>query len=265
MRTLAGSPLRPLALFVLALLWQAAHLAAAISQVEVVAAASNGAGSVAITLGTATTAGELITVHVGTGEASGASPGSTVVDNLGSSYATAWSDHIAYQYNDELFYLANAPSGITSLTITLNNGIVFGGAIVGHYKGAATTAPLDVSSSPTAGSPLASWSSGSVTTTQANELLVGTVIGVPATGSMTLAAGGSWTLDGTLSSADFDGGNGNELANSYQIVSTIQTGIGSAWTDSTGTAYNCAGIATFKAAASTAKACTLSLLGTGPC
>jgi hypothetical protein len=218
----------------------------AISQIEVVAAAGNGANPAVatITFGTATTSGELVVVAA----VFGGNAVAPTVAGCSATFTQVYLTTIASNTTTSLFYAQNVGSGCTTVTVTAPSGNTHGGAIIGHYTGIATSSALDqnggnptVTSSP--------WSSATVTTTQASELLVGSDYAAFVSANCDTTATGSWNQDGTLTTgANFDGNNGSSMAYAHQIVSSIQTNIQNTGTNST-SCNNYAGIATFKAAA----------------
>ena len=219
---------------------------AAITQIEVVGSASNGANPAVttLTLGTSTTSGELIAVVVYVQGNNGNEP--TVTDSASQSYTKAFGTKNG-NVNTLLFYKENSASGVTSVTVTCQTGDDKGGAIMGHYTGVATSGSLDVTANPalSAGTP---WSSPTVTTTQADEVLIGGVSGLRISNNADFAASGSWTQDSKLlSSVNFDGNNGHGMAYAHQIVSSIQTNIANTGTNTLSGVDNWPGIGTFKA------------------
>jgi hypothetical protein len=139
-----------------------------------------------------------------------------------------------------LFYRANAPSGISSVTCTETNGT--GEIYVGHVKGLTNHGTLDQNAVTGAGAFTSTpWNSPAVTTTIGAEYLLGTVGGVFNGANCNPSASGSWTMDAHVN----DGGTGDTSAYSHQIVSAIQTNIQNTGTDA-GTCSHWAGIATFK-------------------
>ena len=218
---------------------------ATINQVEVVSGtflASD--GTIQIKLGTSTTAGELIVVEDAQNDYECTL--TTVTDSAGSVYLPIYSYSLpGSRQLSGAWYLADAPSGITYIEVTKNCGR--GAVFAGHYTGIATSGPLDqytaaanVSTSP--------WNSSPVSTTAANELLIGSVFGLYNGANCNQSASGLWVNDIALTSGAWDGNNGNGAMYSHQIVSTAQTNVEYTGTDS-GACNHYAGIATFKAAA----------------
>lgn len=233
---------------------------AAVTQIEAVSAVSNGAGNITANFGTATNSGELITVAAVTG-LDGNTP-TTVTDNKGDTYAKVYGiTGIRNHYSSNLYYLANAPAGITTITV-MEDGDVSGGVIAAHYMGVATANPLDVFSAPNTAGSATPWVSGAITTNQANELLVGSVFATNGTANCTVAASGNWTQDSLITNGALDGANGGAMAYAHQIVYAIQTNIQDTGTNPAGNCMNYAGIAAFKSA-STGTTSTLTLTNSG--
>lgn len=135
------------------------------------------------------------------------------------------------------WYLPNAPAGITS--ISMNNTAVDNGLCwATEYSGIATVNPLDKTTTQNASA--SPWTSQTVTTTQANELLFGIAFSVNQSGSVTLGVNGSWTL------VNSNPGFTSDALIEEQIVSTIQTGVAATGSSTLGTTD--AWIFTFKAA-----------------
>jgi len=131
--------------------------------------------------------------------------------------------------------------------------IILGVRLSLHYTGIAASSPVDVYSPPNTTGSVSPWASSAVTTTQANDLLVGTADSGAQSGNCSYSASGNWTQDVDITSPpnyNLDGANGNAIAYAHQIVSSIQTNIQNTGTNPTGTCNNYAGIAAFKAAAS---------------
>lgn len=197
-----------------------------------------------VTISTSTAAGEFIVVFLG--EGNGGTAFSSVHDNKGDTYTQVFATSSNSSKNNyTVWYSANVAAGVTSVSSTgptaANVGI-----IAAHYTGLSTT-PLDVFAATTTvvGSP---WASKKVTTTNANELMVGGIFcwgngGGTCTGTAP-AATGNWTLEknGTSTNGDAD-----ILMFEDQIVSSIQTNTSSTGTGAT--TDNLPWIATFEAAA----------------
>jgi hypothetical protein len=122
----------------------------------------------------ATTAGDLLVLSasVYTGATN---PITSVTDSAGNTWTRIGTAHfVSGHYSDgEMWYSANAKP-VT--TVTVHNGSAASVAFVAQeFSGVATTGPLDVSAGTSNTGTAAS--SGSVTTTAANELVVGFVAG----------------------------------------------------------------------------------------
>jgi hypothetical protein len=112
-------------------------------------------------------------------------------------------------------YLANAPAGITSVTMTIDSVNDNGSCSVAEYANVATSSPVDKASSATATSS-STWSSNTITTTNANDLLVGFAVSNSFTAS-NLSLSGSWKL------ATIGSGVGGQSMIGDQIVSSTGT------------------------------------------
>ena len=213
-----------------------------IAQIEVKSGQASGATATA-TFTTSTTVGELIVVIAG-GENGGTMP--TISDSGSQSYTLISSNGaITGGFGYGIWYVQNSASGISS--VSANPGANRAFIMAGHYTGVATASALDQSSGIASGGT-SPWNSAAVTTTTANELLIGGCLALFGTGNANLAASGSWTQDIRLGFGVWDNNGGNDAAYAHQIVSSIQTNIQNTGTNSgAGTAYP--GIVTFKAAA----------------
>jgi hypothetical protein len=198
-------------------------------------------GNSTSTFHTPTTSGELVLVFV----ADAGSNSSTVTDNLNDTYVNEYTTRITGSQFMELWYLANAPSGITSVNVKETTAHL-GAVTATHWTGIATS-PLDTASSPT-GPSSTPWASSPITTSQATELIVGDVYGIYNGVNCAVVPSGSWTNGYTFNPASgWDGANGGGTMYSYQVVSTIQTNVQDTGTDS-GTCNHYAGIVGFEAA-----------------
>ena len=217
----------------------ATSASASISRVAVnTGYSASGNGTVSIT---STTAGNILVVSIGIRDGSNETVPS-VTDNKSDTYSAAWNvgNAAGGNYTTAIFYSANVPSGVTSVTV--NNPAHGAGMVVNvvQYSGVATSSPLDVSSDPghtvTGTSPYAS---GSVTTTQASELLVGYVINLSANDTITGTSGWSAATANTITSSGTTVGTQDRIVSStgsYQNTGTSSSG-----------ALSYVGIATFKA------------------
>ena len=143
---------------------------AAIARVQAVTLNNNSNTSGTITIAP-THAGNLLVVVIGGIQAS-----TSAVSNvrLGSTSLTKAKDSLVSggpQYVS-IWYLANIPSGQT--TVTYTSTAVDNGAVVAEYSGVATTSPLDVTASAVSSNGSTSTlSTGTATSTAANELWIG--------------------------------------------------------------------------------------------
>ncbi len=153
-------------------------------------AAGNSGTSASVTLPVASTAGNLLVLLVDawrnagnvvfTPPANWTQAGATTQDNV---YIGA----TAAQY-----YYANNPGGLTTIAVTLDVAPGAWHIEVLEFSGVATTTPLDVQSIRQQ-SGTTTPSSGSVTTTQSGDLLVGWMSENDVNGAYTLTQPGGWT------------------------------------------------------------------------
>ena len=213
------------------------------SPIETVTATFSGT-TIVLTFGTATTGGELIVFHLATGE-NGNIP-TLVTDNQSQVYTSVYSVNIGGHWRTSLYYVANSASGVTTITITPNSD-THGGAIAQHYKGIATTSPLDKNGGTPASS--SAWSSATTSALSVSgELAIGTCWAEPGTASTSISPSGSWTQDATITTSNaFDGSNGLSMALAHYTVAGT-SGIANTGTNPTGGVgtVDYAGIATFK-------------------
>jgi glucose/arabinose dehydrogenase len=137
----------------------------------------------------ANTAGNLIVVYAIWSNAGSAS----VSDSRGNAYATAaprttWGSN----WSAQVFYAANVAAGANTVTAAFATAVSGWAVVYIHeYSGVATASPVDVSRSATGtGSAM---SSGSATTTNANDLLVG----LGASGAAVTQGATGWTARST--------------------------------------------------------------------
>ena len=98
----------------------------------------------------------------------------SVTDSLGNSYVLAAGPVKGTALTQSIYYAKNILAGSNTVTVTFSKAAVFPDVRILEYKGLSTTAPLDVTAgaSGTSGSN-STVSSGSATTTSANELIFG--------------------------------------------------------------------------------------------
>lgn len=119
--------------------------------------------------------------------------------------------------NSEMYWYrySSVPAGITSFTATYNTTAANLGMAVVEFSSVATSSPLDVAD--TVGNEAAfgtTWSSGAVTTTNANDV----VLGLAWCGFDLLSGSGSWTTGAaSANAAAFN------VVAVYQIVSSTST------------------------------------------
>ena len=128
--------------------------------------------SVLVSYPQAQTAGDLNLVVVGWNDTSATVQ--SVTDSVGNSYALAAGPLTGTALTQSIYYAKNILAASNSVTVTFSKAAASPDVRILEYKGLNTTAPLDVTAgaSGTSGSN-ATVSSGSATTTSANELILG--------------------------------------------------------------------------------------------
>jgi hypothetical protein len=128
--------------------------------------------SVKVSYSQAQTAGDLNLVAVGWNDTSATVQ--SVTDNLGNSYALAAGPLKGTALTQSIYYAKNILAGSNTVTVTFSKAAIFPDVRILEYKGLSTTAPFDVTAgaSGTSGNNIVV-SSGSATTTSANELIFG--------------------------------------------------------------------------------------------
>ena len=131
------------------------------------------ASSVTVTFSQAQVAGDLNVIVVGWNDAT--AQVTSVLDTKGNSYVPAVGPTIQSGTATQVIYyatgIAPAVAGANSVTITFNTAAAYPDIRIAEYSGISQTSPVDVFSA--AQGSGATSSSGSVTTTNANDLLVG--------------------------------------------------------------------------------------------
>lgn len=159
--------------------------------ISLVQKAKSGVGSgtsVTVTLPGGTTAGNMLVAVL----MSDASDTDTFTPPAG------WALAVAHGFNGigaivAVYYLANCSAGSTSFAFTRGSGGFPFSALVAEYSGLATTSPLDKTA--TGDGTSGAGSAGSITTTQADELLI---FAVNFDATATVTAGSSMTLEDSL-------------------------------------------------------------------
>ncbi|HEY7292623.1 MAG TPA: fibronectin type III domain-containing protein [Vicinamibacterales bacterium] len=145
--------------------------------------------SVSVTFSAAQTAGNLDVVVVGWNDA--VSQVQSVVDSQGNVYALAVGPTVRAGFGSQSIYYAKnikpAAAGGNIVTITFDQPAAFADVRIAEYRGLDPANPVDVTAAAQGSSTAAN--SGSVTTTTANDLLVGANL----VSSLTGAAGSSYT------------------------------------------------------------------------
>jgi len=114
-------------------------------------------------------AGDLNVVVVGWNDTT--SSVSSVTDTLGNAYSVAVGPTTASGARQSIYYAKNIKGGSNTVTVNFNQAAAYPDIRVLEYSGASTTSPVDVTASAVGSSTSAS--SGSATTTTANELIFG--------------------------------------------------------------------------------------------
>lgn len=208
------------------------------------ASASTGATSNSVTFPSANATGNLIIVSVGW--LNGGTP--SVSDSRGNTYVSAIGPTASGDPASQIWYAANIAGGTNTVTVCFDpqcnqqwdNSTIS----VFEYSGLATTSVLDVAASNTGSSN--TLDTGSVTTTQPNELIFATGYG---------NSGGTLTADSDYIMEQYSTWAGAHLGVEDRSVSA--TGSYHATFTDTGSWTWVAQIATFKAAASGAPTCGL--------
>ena len=129
--------------------------------------------TVAVTYAAAQTAGNLNVIVVGWNDTTAVVQ--SVVDSRGNVYTLAVGPTVrAGSATQSIYYSANiaaAPANGNTVTVTFAPAAIFADIRIAEYRGIATTSPVDVVAGASGSSATAN--SGAVTTTNANDLLVG--------------------------------------------------------------------------------------------
>jgi hypothetical protein len=156
-------------------------------------------------MGNGSLAGNLVTLRI---TAPHGSTISSIADNKSDSYTLGVSeDSGSGGWVTALYYLPNAPAGITQITVTYSASVADWHGAIEEYSGIATSSPADGTCGNTSSTVACS---AAITTTGNNDLVVASMIGLGSsiyTNTMgTIAAGGSFSLD----SADTQASDGDE-------------------------------------------------------
>lgn len=118
-----------------------------------------------------------------------------------------------------VYYFAGSAAGITTVTGKESAGAGQGTMWVLHATGMATSSPVDQFATFNVGSSSPWSSTATSTTTNANDLLIGLMVGVRVAANSVPSVSGSWSIGGSVSSgAGWDGNNGNAGMVGTQIV-----------------------------------------------
>lgn len=180
----------------------------------------NGAQSYSTFLGTSIaapatshTSGNLIVV-IGTCRGGDGTDITSITDTAGNTYTRITGTYNSFAGGIEIWYAKNITGNASNVvTINFNGSYSYRGIRVHQYSGCDTTSPLDQSAVGTGTSTAPA--TASVTTTQANEVLVG---GDGLWLSQTHTAGTGYTIRTILGGAEPSGGDGED-----RVVSSIGT------------------------------------------
>lgn len=209
--------------------------------------AAGSSNTLSVTLGSTATAGNILIVCAGA-FLGGAL---TVTDNLSSTYATAASasDTTNVRSWAGVFYLANIPSGITSVTVS---GFNFspGGINAIEYSGIVTSSPLDKTSANNAGFATAAFTSNATaTTSQSGELAFGFESSADSVDGAFSGINGAWTTfsetgptanghyifgeqrSAGIAAYTFSGSNSGTVVDNTAIVATFLPSATFTWLD----------------------------------
>jgi hypothetical protein len=125
--------------------------------------------SVSVAYTTAQTAGDLNIVAVGWGDTTSAI--SSVTDSKGNIYTRAVGPTATTGLQQAIYYAKSIAAGSNTVTVTFNQAAAYPDIRILEYKGLNPTSPLDVTAAGAGNGTSAS--SGSATTTSANELIFG--------------------------------------------------------------------------------------------
>jgi hypothetical protein len=156
---------------------------------------AGGVGSLNASFATPPTAGNAVIVYAWSynGDATLDFPANGVTDNRGNTYQLATKTALASNARAAIYYATNIASGAGTFTLTVNpsgsNGPITVNAM--EYTGIAAVGALDKVA--TASGTGASVSTGSITTSSPNELLVGVAAANPDAASVVWAEQAGWT------------------------------------------------------------------------
>jgi hypothetical protein len=215
--------------------------------IETVGATSktNCTSGITLTFGTATTSNELITVSWMEEPSGGAT---TITDSNSSAYTKDWelTSFAAHLSSGEAHFYTLSTS-ITTVTVTGISGTVGCVVSAAHFKRSSGSWLVDktgaASNTGITATPFAG-PTGGITTTSANEVIIGQVgVHRAAGGNCAVGVTGSW-IQG-YQNAEIS--VGNAMQSSYQIVSSTQTALQNTGTVGTCTSFSAApGLVSFK-------------------
>jgi hypothetical protein len=156
----------------------------------------------------------------------------TISDSAGDTFTTEWYLATFLSHNSTgVFRAFNVPSGVTWVKLVPGTGVGYCGLSATHIKRTSGSWAVDQTGAALTASQTTPWTSPLVTTTTANEVLVGETWTGNGTGGCVDTLTGSWTA-----AFNQPTGSGHVLAVGTQVVSGIQTNIGF-----TGTTTVCTG------------------------
>jgi hypothetical protein len=197
---------------------------------------SDASGSASIAFGSGNTAGNLLVAIIGTaGDPTG------VTDTAGNTWVKATEFYNGGTFiGIDIWYAKNCLSGANTVSFSGGFGSPFDGIIVAEFSGIDTTSPFDQEQSAEGDFATATPNSGNITTTQADEVLIGGAAGLTGVGL-------TWTGSFTELEDLFDGQR--KPGAGYRIVSSTSTYAATATCDtSPANGGWVAAVASFKAA-----------------
>lgn len=227
---------------------------AAIAVVQVVSNTASNASTVSATL-TSTTAGNLIVACSWWSNSSRTF--TSVTDSKSNTYAAAGNTAGSTTQVERIDFAKNATGAVTTVTLNLSGGANVA-IVVYEISGADTVSPLDVA--PVANSASATTLADAITTTNANDIIISAFCNGDTSADTAHDAG--MTVD-----KDLNATAGGRFGSGSHIVAATQSALDVGWTTAGAATAWAIVAASFKAAAAggAAKACTLPLMGAGPC
>jgi hypothetical protein len=175
--------------------------------------------TVSVTYPLTQTAGNLNIVAVGWNDST--SSVTSISDSRGNPYTLAVGPTTGTSLRQSIYYAKNILGGSNTVTVTFAQAAAFVDVRVLEYSGLSTTAPLDVTAAAAGSGSLAS--SGSATTTSANELIFGAAI----TGGVINGAGTGFTSRITTPDGDIAEDKSVTATGSYSATAPVTPYAGS--------------------------------------